>query len=76
MEINIPVLKRDEGSFRTFHEEVGTSKTKDGGSIRILSTVPHRNIIIVYDGIDYEVSSYDILNAVMYKLVNEPKGEE
>ncbi len=75
-EITIKVLLRQKGTFRPFHEEIGTSKAPDGKEIQILSTVPHRNTIIAYDGVDYEVSIQDILSKVMNTIIhNDAEGE-
>lgn len=68
MEVTLTVNKREKGTFRPFHEEVGSAQTPDGKEIRVLSTIPAHNFIIVFDGIDYEIASQDIINAVMNKV--------
>lgn len=69
-EITIKVQLRQKGTFRPFHEEVGIAQTSDGKEIRVLSTIPTHNFIIAFDGIDYEITSQDIVNAVMNKIIN------
>lgn len=74
-EIIVKVQKKE--GFRTFFEEVGTSETNDGRPIQILSTIPTRNTVIVFEGADYEVRMADILAGVIEALIeDEPKGEE
>lgn len=66
-EITVKVQKRT-GVLRPFHEEVATASTKDARPIRVLSTVPHRNIMIEFEDADYEITSQDILSAVMKQI--------
>lgn len=73
-EVTLKVKKKSE--FRAFHEEIGSSKTEDGREIKVLSLLPCRSTVIVFEGNDYVVNTSFILNAVMSKLLgDEPKGE-
>ncbi|MFA6629047.1 MAG: hypothetical protein WCS55_04690 [Sulfuricurvum sp.] len=70
-EFNITVkVEKRTGVFRPFHEEIGTAKLSDGREMRLLSTIPQRNIMIEFEGADYEITSQDIVNAVMNKIIN------
>lgn len=75
MEVILTVNKLEKGTFRPFHEEVGSAQTPDGKEIRVLSTIPSHNFIIVFDGIDYEITSQDIVNAVMNKVFKDELKE-
>lgn len=75
MEVTLAVKELEKGKFRPFHEEIGLAQTPDGKEIRVLSTIPAHNFIIVFDGIDYEITSQDIVNAVMNKVFKDELKE-
>lgn len=75
MEVTLTVNELEKGKFRPFHEEIGLAQTPDGKEIRVLSTIPSHNFIIVFDGIDYEITSQDIVNAVMNKVMENDLKE-
>ncbi len=67
-------VEKYSGVLRPFCQEIGITETPDGKEIRVLSMIPTHNFIIAFDGIDYVITSQDIVNAVMNKIINT-KGE-
>lgn len=73
-EITVKVKKKDR--LRTFYQEIGTSKTDDGKNILLLSTIPQFNMVVAFDGSNYEVETQHVFGAIMSKLINgESEGE-